>query len=203
MSKEEKQKELAKLKEKMKNDSSLPLKKGATNLVFGEGSFNSKVIFVGEGPGHWEDKKGRPFVGRAGAFLNQLLRSIKVPRKDVFITNVVHHRPPGNRDPELEEIKAYGRYLDKMIEIINPKAIVTLGRFSMAKFLPGTKISRIHGKPRKVDWKGKEIVIVPMYHPAAGLRNSNIKRQTFDDFKVLPEVLVEASKIEIEQMDLV
>ncbi|TEU02448.1 uracil-DNA glycosylase [Candidatus Woesebacteria bacterium] len=203
MTKKEKQKALDKLKEKMSRDEALPLRKGATNLVFGEGNSDAKVVFIGEGPGYWEDQKGRPFVGNAGAFLNQLLHSIKLPREDVFITNVVNYRPPGNRDPLPEEIAAFSPYIDKMIEIIKPKVIVTLGRFSMAKFLPGVKISDVHGKLHAVAWKGREITIVPMYHPAAGLRNGEIKRRTVEDFQKLPEILKETDKIEVEQISLV
>jgi DNA polymerase len=160
-------------------------------------------MFIGEGPGYWEDQKGQPFVGNAGAFLNQLLQSIKLPREHVFITNVVNYRPPENRDPLPEEIAAFSLYIDKMIEIIKPKVIVTLGRFSMAKFLPGVKISDVHGKLYTVDWKGREITIVPMYHPAAGLRNGEIKRRTVEDFQKLPEILKETDKIEVEQISLV
>ena len=203
MTKEEKQKALDKLKGKMNKDETLPLRKGATNLVFGEGNPDAKVMFIGEGPGYWEDQKGQPFVGNAGTFLNQLLQSIKLPREDVFITNVINYRPPENRDPLPEEIAAFSLYIDKMIEIIKPKVIVTLGRFSMAKFLPGVKISDVHGKLYTVVWKGREIAIVPMYHPAAGLRNGEIKRRTVEDFQKLPEILKEADKIEVEQISLV
>jgi DNA polymerase len=202
MEKEKKKKLLNKLEKEMEKDDSLPLKSKATNLVFGEGDPNAKIMFIGEGPGYWEDRKKRPFVGNAGILLNQLLASIKLPREEVFITNVVHHRPPGNRDPEEKELKAYGKYLDKIIEIIRPKVIITLGRFSMAKFLPGVKISRVHGKVHKVFVKGRQIIVVPMYHPAAGLRNTGIKRQLFEDFEKLPEVLAKAQEIEIEQIKL-
>src|SRR3972149_9594143 len=111
---------LRELKKKMKEDTTLPLRKSATNLVFGEGSSDAKLFFLGEGPGYWEDQKGRPFVGNAGALLNQLLYSIKLPREEVFITNVVNYRPPENRDPLPEEISAFEPYLNKMIKIINP-----------------------------------------------------------------------------------
>jgi uracil-DNA glycosylase family 4 len=203
----DKRKELAKLKEKMAKDESLPLRKGATNLVFGDGNPNAAIMCIGEGPGYWEDQKGIPFVGNAGAFLNQLLSSIKLPREEVFITNVVHYRPPNNRDPEPDELEAFKPYLDEMIEIINPKIILTLGRFSMAKFLSGVTISRIHGKARRVVWRGREIIVIPMYHPAAGLRNPNIKQALFNDFKNIPEILENLEKIEKEkggeQMQLV
>lgn len=198
---------LNKLREKMLKDDSLPLKKGSTNLVFGDGDSDADMFFIGEGPGYWEDQKGIPFVGNAGAFLNQLLQSIEVPREDVYITNVICYRPPQNRDPLPEEIAAFQPYIDKMIGIINPKIIVTLGRFSMAKFIPGVTISTIHGKEHKIDWKGSNIVVVPMYHPAAGLRNGEIRRRTIEDFKILPEIInnMESPEvsIEAEQMELV
>jgi len=106
--------------------------------------------------------------------LDKLLPLAGLERKDVFITNIVHHRPPGNRDPEPNEIEAYGKYLDKIIEIIEPEVILTLGRFSMAKFLPNASISQVHGRKYEVNWNGKNIIVIPMYHPAASLRNGNI-----------------------------
>lgn len=189
MDKQEKRKILIDLMNKMKADESLPLRSGATNLVFGEGDVDTKVLFVGEGPGFYEDQQALPFVGRAGKLLNELLTSIGLERKEVFITNVVHHRPPQNRDPLPEEMAAYQPYLDKIIKVIDPKVIVTLGRFSMGKFLPGVTISRVHGKPEVRNWNGKDITIVPMYHPAAALRNGNVKRQLEEDFKIIPKVL--------------
>lgn len=203
MTKEEKIKELTDLNDQMEKDMSLPLRDEATNLVFGEGNPETKAIFLGEGPGYWEDIKARPFVGNAGILLNKLLQSIKLAREDVFITNVVCFRPPQNRDPLPEEIAAFQPYVDKMIEIINPKIIVTLGRFSMSKFLPGAYISSVHGKVQRVQWKGKELIILPMYHPAAALRNGQIMLQLTNDFLQITEVLKEADKIEAEQMKLV
>lgn len=207
MTKKEKQRALRELRERMASDESLPLHEGATNLVFGEGNPDAKVMFIGEGPGYWEDQKGRPFVGNAGAFLDYLLRSIELPRADVFITNVINYRPPGNRDPLPEEIVAFRQYIDKIIETIKPKVIVTLGRFSMAKFISGVKISNVHGKAHNLKWKGREMVIVPMYHPAAGLRSEEIKRKTVEDFQKLPEIIKEAeteqqTELKIEQMSL-
>ncbi|MCX7928658.1 MAG: uracil-DNA glycosylase [Patescibacteria group bacterium] len=189
MKREEKRRILIGLIKKMKADDNLPLKKSANNLVFGEGDVDAKVLFIGEGPGYWEDQKGLPFVGNAGRLLNELLETIGLSRKEVFITNVVHHRPPNNRDPEQFEIKAYQPYLDKIIEVINPKIIVTLGRFSMAKFLEGVTITQVHGKIKKAFFNGREIIVIPMYHPAAGLRNSEIKKKLFEDFKVIALVL--------------
>ena len=194
---------LRELKKKMKEDMSLPLRKTAVNLVFGEGSSDAKLLFLGEGPGYWEDQKGRPFVGNAGALLNQLLYSIKLPREEVFITNVVCYRPPENRDPLPEEIAAFEPYIDEMIEVIRPKVIVTLGRFSMAKFIPGVKITVVHGKPHGVDWKGRKLVVVPMFHPAAALRSGEVLRQAKEDFLKLPELVKDSQKIEVKQESLI
>ncbi len=198
-----KKEELQKLKEKMEKDDSLPLKKGATRLVFGVGNSDTKILFIGEGPGYHEDQRGEPFVGNAGSLLNQLLSSIKLDRKDVYITNVVHHRPPNNRDPEPIEIAAYGKYLDEIIKIIDSKVIVTLGRFSMGKFLPGARISSVHGKVNNIRWKGKDIIVIPMYHPAAALRNGEVMRQSKEDFLKLPGILEEANQSKIEQGNLI
>ncbi len=208
MKKDKKQKALSKLKEKMAADDSLPLQNKASKLVFGEGQADADIVFIGEGPGYWEDKKGIPFVGNSGSFLNYLLNSIKLSRETVFITNIVHYRPPDNRDPEPEEIAAFKPYLDKIIEIINPKIIVTLGRFSMAKFIPGVIISHIHGKPHKVYLNEKKIIVVPMYHPAAGLRRTEVKLKTIDDFKIIPSLLNEVTNKQkttksVKQMQLV
>jgi DNA polymerase len=146
--------------------------------------------------GRWEDEKGEPFVGNAGALLNQMLYSIELDRDKVYITNVVHHRPPENRDPEPSEMAAYQPYLDGIIDIIKPKMIVTLGRFSMGKFLPGVMISNVHGKSRVVDWQGRKLIVMPMYHPAAGLRNGEIKRRLAEDFRKIPEALEEYDNLD-------
>jgi DNA polymerase len=192
------------LRQRMEKDESLPLRKKATKLVFGVGNPETGVLFVGEGPGYWEDQKGEPFVGNAGKLLDQLLQSIELPRLEVYITNVVHHRPPENRDPEPSEIAAYAPYLDQIIEIIKPKVIVTLGRFSMGKFLPGVKITAIHGKAQSVNFQGRGLTIIPMYHPAAALRSSEVMRQIREDFLQIPLILKEKiAKIDATQMQLV
>lgn len=202
-----KKEELTKLKKEMEADKSLPLREGATQLVFGEGNPNAEIYFIGEGPGYWEDQKGRPFVGQAGQLLDKLIESIGFKREDVYISNVVRFRPPQNRDPLPEEIAAFQPYVDREIEIINPNVIVTLGRFSMNKFLPGERISRIHGKPYKMTWKGQDVTIVPMYHPAAALRSREVMEQFHQDFQKLPQILEEAKKEEqkdkTEQMNLI
>ena len=173
----------------MEADTSLPLRGGATQLVFGDGDPDTEILFIGEGPGYWEDQKGVPFVGNAGLLLNQILLKIGVERRNIYITNVVHHRPPENRDPTAEEIMAYQTYLDEIIKIIDPKMIVTLGRFSMGKFIPNVFISSVHGREKTVDWEGKYITVVPMYHPAAALRSTEVKLKLTADFERLPEVL--------------
>lgn len=204
-------KKLHKLKDEMENDDSLPLKAGATKLVFGTGNTEAKVLAIGEGPGFNEDQQGIPFVGQAGKLLDKLFPLAGLERKQVFITNVVHHRPPNNRDPAESEIAAYGKYLDKIIEIIEPKVILTLGRFSMAKFLPNVFISGVHGKKFEVPFKGKWLVVVPMYHPAASLRNGSILESEKQDFIKLKDMLTElletkhqeSEKIKAEQETLV
>lgn len=202
-----KEDELKKLKKEMEEDKNLPLREGATQLVFGEGNPDAEIYFLGEGPGFHEDRLGRPFVGQAGKLLDRLIESIGFKREDVYISNVVRFRPPENRDPSLEEIEAFRPYVDREIEIVNPKLIVTLGRFSMGKFLLGVKISQVHGKSKVVQWQGRTIVVVPMYHPAAALRSLDIMRQIREDFKIIPEMLkkteIEKDRNKIEQMNLV
>lgn len=189
MIKKEKYKKLHILKDKMEKDNSLPLKIGATKLVFGSGNTETKILLIGEGPGRNEDATGLPFVGQAGKLLDKLLLLAGLEREKVFITNVVHHRPPENRDPLPEEISAYGKYIDEIIKTINPKIIITLGRFSMAKFLPEVFISKVHGKSFEVQFENLKLTVVPMYHPAASLRNGNVLRMEQADFVALKEML--------------
>lgn len=189
MNMESKYEKLHKLKDEMEKDNLLPLKKVATKLVFGTGNTEASILCIGEGPGFNEDQQGLPFVGQAGKLLDKLFPLAGLERKQVFITNIVHHRPPENRDPEPNEIEAYGKYLDKIIEIIDPEVILTLGRFSMAKFLPDVFISQVHGKKYEVNWNGKKIIVIPMYHPAASLRNGSILEAEKKDFFQLKEIL--------------
>lgn len=182
-----KSEELAKLKDKAAEI----LKYPGTSLVFGEGSPDAKVMFIGEAPGFHEDRLGRPFVGPAGKLLDRLLESAGLRREDVYITNVLKNRPPGNRDPLPGEIKEAGPILDGQIEIVSPEVIVTLGRFSMGKFLPGAKISTVHGQPKRVG----RFLIVPMYHPAAALRAGDVMTATLEDFRKLPEILESSAEI--------
>lgn len=159
-----------------------PLHQGRTNAVPGEGPADADIMFIGEGPGFHEDQQGRPFVGASGNFLTELLEGIGFRREDVYIANVVKCRPPGNRDPEPAEITACAAYLDRQIEIINPKVIVTLGRFSMAKWFPSARISRIHGQAREASGR----LIVPFFHPAAALHQASLRQTVEDDFRKLP-----------------
>lgn len=173
---------LHELKDEMEKDMALPLKTKDTKLVFGSGNTEAKILLIGEGPGRNEDMQGLPFVGQAGKLLDKLLILAGLERKKVFITNIVHHRPPENRDPLPNEIQCYGKYLDKIIDIIKPKIIITLGRFSMGKFLPDVFISSVHGKKFDVAVGGRLTSIVPMYHPAASLRNGKILEAEKADF---------------------
>lgn len=165
-----------------------PLYKTALKGVPGEGDANAEVMLVGEAPGWHENQQGRPFVGAAGQFLGELLRSVGLRREQVFIANVIKHRPPDNRDPQPDEIGACLPYLDRQIEVVDPLVIVTLGRFSMSRFFPGEKISRIHGTARR---HGDRLVF-PLYHPAAALHQATLRRTVEEDFRRLPAVLDEA-----------
>lgn len=165
----------------------LPLYPEATSFVMGEGSVDAAVMFIGEAPGAEEDKQGRPFVGAAGKFLNEMLSSIGLKREDVYISNIVKQRPPGNRDPEPGEIAAHWPILEQQVAIIDPRVVVTLGRFSMEQFLPGVgKISQVHGRAfRRKDGR----IYVPFYHPAAALYNGGLRKTLMDDFQKLPKII--------------
>ncbi len=171
--------------------------------VPGEGPANAEIMFIGEGPGFHENEQGRPFVGAAGKFLDQLLEQAGVTRADVWIGNVVKCRPPGNRDPLPEELAVCDAYLERQIEAINPSIIVTLGRYSMGKFMPGAKISTVHGQMRKA---GNRYVIA-MFHPAAALHQASIKPLILADFAKLPELLKQAraalgrEKVEVKRQE--
>jgi uracil-DNA glycosylase family 4 len=172
-----------------------PLAKSRTRAVPGEGPQDAAVMFIGEAPGFHEDKTGRPFVGAAGHFLEELLASIDMTREDVYIANVVKCRPPGNRDPSPPEIEACQSYLDRQIELIRPKMVITLGRFSMARYFPGSKISSIHGKPRKIDG----VLYYPMFHPAAALHQPKLRSTVEQDMIKIPELLAEIDQIQDSQ----
>lgn len=166
------------------------LHQGRAHAVPGEGPATADILFIGEGPGFHEDQQGRPFVGAAGKFLEELLSSIGLQREQVFITNVVKCRPPGNRDPEPDELEACAAYLDRQIAALNPKVIVTLGRYSMYRFFPNAKISAIHGLARQIDGR----LVVAMYHPAAALHQASLKPVVVEDFRKLPELIATAGQ---------
>ena len=177
------------------------LARSRTHAVPGKGSAKARIMMIGEGPGWHEDQQGEPFVGASGKFLNELIASAGIAREDVFITNVVKCRPPANRDPLPDEMEACAPYLLRQIATIDPDVIVTLGRFSMARFFPGERITRIHGQAKEV---GKRLV-VPMFHPAAALRNGSLRPQIQEDFNKLPRLLADRERArnkEQEQQDL-
>ena len=167
------------------------LAQGRKNSVPGEGPENAEIVFIGEGPGFHEDQQGRPFVGAAGNLLEELLESIGLRREDVYICNVIKCRAPGNRDPLPEEIEACKKFLDRQVEIISPRMIVTLGRFSMERYFPGAKISQIHGQPRKIGG----IIHYPMYHPAAALHQPKWRQVVKDDMSKIPQLLAQSDSI--------
>jgi DNA polymerase len=168
------------------------LSKSRTNAVPGEGPENAEILFIGEAPGFHEDRLGRPFVGAAGKYLDDLLASIGIQREQVYIANVIKCRPPQNRDPQPEELAACKPYIDKQIELISPKLIITISRFAMTRWFPDKKISDIHGKPKKFD----RFVVLPMYHPAAALHQPALKRVLEEDFKRVPKILNEITSLE-------
>ncbi len=167
-----------------------------TRAVPGEGDPDTEVVFVGEGPGFNEDREGRPFIGRAGDLLVKLLGSIGWRRQDVFITNVVKCRPPHNRDPQPDEIAACAPYLQRQLQILDPAVIVTLGRYSMAQFMPGVRISSAHGTVRPADPASgaRSALVFAMYHPAAALRTPAIERDSYDDISHVPSALIDARR---------
>lgn len=182
---------LAELHEEVANCQACVLAQGRKNSVPGEGPENAEIVFIGEGPGFHEDQQGRPFVGAAGNLLEELLESIGLRREDVYICNVIKCRAPGNRDPLPEEIEACKKFLDRQVEIISPRMIVTLGRFSMERYFPGAKISQIHGQPRKIGG----IIHYPMYHPAAALHQPKWRQVVKDDMSKIPQLLAQSEGI--------
>lgn len=167
-----------------------PLHGGRTNSVPGEGASDAEIMFIGEGPGYQEDRTGRPFVGPAGQFLEELLKSIGLTRQQIFIANMVKCRPPQNRDPTPTEMETCSKYLDRQIELINPNLIVTLGRFSLARFFPGESITRARGKLRQLNGRN----IYPIMHPAAALHRHEFRATITEDFKAIPAILDEVKQ---------
>lgn len=173
------------------------LAEGATQLVMGDGNPAADIVFIGEAPGKNEDIQGKPFVGAAGRFLDEMLAMIRLGRADVYISNIVKYRPPNNRDPLPEEKAAFLPYLKEQLGIIQPKLIVTLGRHSLGAFLPGLSISRIHGQPKRIklqlaaggEQSAVSVVILPLFHPAAALYNGAMRQTLIDDFLKIPLIL--------------
>ena len=186
MGKNDKQKQLDQIKaDILKNNVCPDLAQTATQLVMGDGNPDADIVFIGEAPGKKEDETGLPFVGAAGKFLNEMLASIDLKRKDVYITNIVKYRPPNNRDPGPKEKAEFFPYLDRQLEVINPKLIVTLGRHSMNSLLPELRISEVHGQPKRY----KSRVYLPLYHPAAALYNGSMREVLLDDFGKVPKII--------------
>lgn len=181
-----KQTQLDAVAEQISKDKVCPdLAEQATQLVFGAGSPDAEIVFIGEAPGKNEDLQGEPFVGAAGKFLNEMLAMIGLERKDIYITNIVKYRPPNNRDPLPDEKVAFLPYLQQQLDIIKPKLIVLLGRHSMDALLPGLKISQVHGQPKRLNGQ----VYLPLFHPAAALYNGELKQTLIDDFARIPLII--------------
>lgn len=182
----DKQKQLDELAEEIvKHKVCIELAEQATQLVFGAGTPDAEIVFIGEAPGKKEDLQGEPFVGAAGKFLNEMLEMIGLKRANIYITNIVKYRPPNNRDPLPAEKSEFLPYLDKQLEIINPKLIITLGRHSMDAILPGLIISQVHGQAKRY----KNRVFLPLFHPAAALYNGSLRQTLIDDFAKIPLIL--------------
>ena len=163
------------------------LARGRTNAVPGEGNSDAALMFIGEGPGYHEDQQGRPFVGQAGTMLDELIGGIGMQRADVYIANIVKCRPPNNRDPQPDEVEACRPYLQRQVELIKPRLIVLLGRHALNEFFPDARISQAHGVPRRLDGRA----YLPVYHPAAALRQSRLREVLNDDFQLIPKLLAD------------
>ncbi len=187
--------ELEELAQQIKRCQACRLARSRTQAVPGDGNPKAEIMFIGEAPGYHEDQQGLPFVGAAGQFLNELLKSIGLSRQDVYITNVIKCRPPRNRDPLPDEIKTCRPFLDRQIEIIRPKLIVTLGRFSMQLAFRGVTISRVHGTPKKIG----DIVYFPMFHPAAALHQPRFRAFIEQDMLKIPQILADLQSVAEEQ----
>lgn len=166
---------------------------GASQLVMGTGDPDADIVLIGEAPGKQEDLTGEPFVGASGKFLNEMLELIHLNRSQIYITNIVKYRPPNNRDPLVSEKEAFTPYLERQLEVINPKIVVTLGRHSGEYFMPDIKISRDHGEPKRFKWRtgGKDLtlIVLPLYHPAAALYNGSMRETLIYDFAKIPIIL--------------
>lgn len=192
----DRQQQLERIAQRILDDQVCPeLAAQATQLVFGDGNPDAEIVFIGEAPGKNEDLQGKPFVGASGKFLSEMLESVGLKRQDIYITNIVKYRPPNNRDPLPEEKRAFLPYLQSQLEVIAPKVVITLGRHSTNCFLPDLQISKAHGQPKRVKLQFKdsddvlEVVILPLYHPAAALYNGGMRQTLLDDFAAIPEII--------------
>lgn len=167
----------------------LPLAKSKQDFVHGEGQQQAKIMLIGEAPGYYESIQRRPFVGRSGQLLRKTLDDIGLPASTLYISNIIKVRPPDNRDPLPNEILAFKPFLDKEIDLIKPKLIITLGRYSMEKFLDRVKISQVHGRLHSLKWQDKDLFVLPMYHPAAALRSTQLKQSFIEDFKKINKIM--------------
>lgn len=186
--------ELADLCQEIRSCTKCALHRSRTKAVPGAGPEDADIMFIGEAPGFHEDRQGQPFVGAAGSFLDELLEMIGLRRDEVYICNVLKCRPPQNRDPQPNEIEACRYYLDRQFDLIQPEIVVTLGRFSMARWFPGARISRIHGQPRKLG----DRLYYPMYHPAAALHQPSLRRTVEEDMCRIPELIAQMDEIRSE-----
>ncbi|MEA3442454.1 MAG: uracil-DNA glycosylase [Chloroflexota bacterium] len=182
---------LAELYREIENCQDCALARSRIKVVPGEGAEDADLFFIGEAPGWHEDQQGRPFVGPAGQFLERLLASIGLRREQVYISNVIKCRPPQNRDPLPAEIEVCRKWLDQQIELIRPRMIVTLGRYSLARYFPHESISKVHGKARKMG----DVIYYPMYHPAAALHQGNLSHIIEADTLKIPEILAQAEGV--------
>ena len=189
--------QLTQLYDQIKVCQKCDLAKGRNNTVPGEGPEHAEIMLIGEAPGFHEDRQGRPFVGAAGNLLDELLAGINLKRDQIYICNVLKCRPPQNRDPQPDEMEACKAYLDQQIALVNPKVIITISRFAMTRWFVDKKISEIHGKPRKIG----DLVILPMYHPAAALHQPSLRSVLADDFKKIPGILKEMANLKEEAVE--
>lgn len=183
--------QLARLYEEIAQCQACGLARSRNRTVPGDGSHIADILFIGEAPGFHEDQQGRPFVGPAGQFLDDLIASIGLRREDIYICNIIKCRPPQNRDPLPTEVLACRPWLDRQMQIIRPKIIATLGRFSLARYFPGQSISKIHGQERRRD----DVIYFPMYHPAAALHRGSLRQVIEEDMQKLIPLLEEAKKL--------
>ncbi len=188
--------ELTELYAQIRSCTKCILAKGRTQAVPGEGPANAEIMMIGEAPGFYEDRDGRPFVGASGKFLDELLAGIHIKREEIYICNVIKCRPPQNRDPQPDEMDLCKPYLDQQIALIQPKVIITISRFAMARWFADKKIGEIHGKPKKIG----DLVVLPMYHPAAALHQPSLRRVLEEDFGKIPGILKEMATLK-EQVE--